>query len=204
MEKVTIGVEKRISMGVLELALRAVLEDNASNDYFYELAHTECEGANRAKKIVALLNRLTLKSKLLPFLKDNKDAVLQSLRAAGDRPLIFVGVMCAAYTIFYDTVAICGKFFHVQDQISRDFLLSKLAEKYGSNRTLFVAFDCVLPMLIEAGFIARPQKGCYEMCKQEKGSDFAKTLYRQAFLLNNPTYTEADDTKSAPYFEYLN
>ena len=66
MEKITIGIEKRISLGVLELALRSVLDGSASSDYFYELANTECTGANRAKKIVAVINRLTIKGKLTP------------------------------------------------------------------------------------------------------------------------------------------
>ena len=37
MEKITIGIEKRISLGVLEMALRAVLDENATSEYFLEL-----------------------------------------------------------------------------------------------------------------------------------------------------------------------
>lgn len=40
---------------------------------------------------------------------------------------------------------------------------------------LDVAFDCVMPMLIEAGFIVRPRLGVYQMVKQEKYTDVAKT-----------------------------
>ena len=122
MEKITIGIEKRISLGVLELALRSVLDGSASSDYFYELANTECTGANRAKKIVAVINRLTIKGKLTPFLKEHKEDVLQALRNKNDRAMIFVSMMCSSYTIFYDAVSIFGKFFHVQEQVSREFL----------------------------------------------------------------------------------
>ena len=48
MEKITIGIEKRISLGVLELALRSVLDGSASSDYFFFFFNTECTGANRA------------------------------------------------------------------------------------------------------------------------------------------------------------
>ena len=92
MEKITIGIEKRISLGVLELALRSVLDGSASSDYFYELANTECTGANRAKKIVAVINRLTIKGKLTPFLKEHKEDVLQALRNKNDRAMIFVSM----------------------------------------------------------------------------------------------------------------
>lgn len=203
MEKVTIGIEKRISLGVLELALRSVLDGSASSDYFYELANTECTGANRAKKIVAVINRLTIKGKLTPFLKEHKEDVLQALRNKNDRAMIFVSMMCSSYTIFYDAVSIFGKFFHVQEQVSREFLLKKLAEKYGSNRALDVAFDCIVPMLMEAGFISRPKPGIYEMYKQDKYTEFAKTVFKQSFIINNPIFAESDVIESNPYFEFV-
>ena len=203
MEKITIGIEKRISLGVLELALRSVLDGSASSDYFYELANTECTGANRAKKIVAVINRLTIKGKLTPFLKEHKEDVLQALRNENDRAMIFVSMMCSSYTIFYDAVSIFGKFFHVQEQVSREFLLKKLAEKYGSNRALDVAFDCIVPMLMEAGFISRPKPGIYEMYKQDKYTEFAKTVFKQSFIINNPTFAESDVIESNPYFEFV-
>ena len=203
MEKITIGIEKRISLGVLELALRSVLDGSASSDYFYELANTECTGANRAKKIVAVINRLTIKGKLTPFLKEHKEDVLQALRNKNDRAMIFVSMMCSSYTIFYDAVSIFGKFFHVQEQVSREFLLKKLAEKYGSNRALDVAFDCIVPMLMEAGFISRPKPGIYEMYKQDKYTEFAKTVFKQSFIINNPIFAESDVIESNPYFEFV-
>lgn len=204
MEKVTIGIEKRISLAVLEMALRAVLDGNATSEYFHELAHTECHGENRAKKLVALINRLTIKSKLLPYIEQHKDDVQTLLRNKNDKQILFVAMMCSSYTIFYDSLATLGKYFHVQEQVTREFLLKKLSEKYGSNRSLDVAFDCIVPMLMEAGFITRPRPGVYEMVKQEKYSDEAKKVYVQSFLLNNPTYTGNDGIESNPYFEFLN
>lgn len=204
MEKITIGIEKRISLAVLEMALRSVLDGNASPEYFHELAHTECNGENRAKKLVALINRLTIKSKLLPYIDEHKEKVITLLRNKNDKQMLFVAMMCSSYTIFYDSLATLGKYFHVQEQVTREFLLKKLAEKYGSNRALDVAFDCIVPMLMEADFITRPRPGVYEMVKQEKYSDEAKKVYIQSFLLNNPTYTENDDIESNPYFEFIN
>ena len=68
MEKISIGIEKRISLNVLELALRSALDGTASSAYFYELANAEGIGKNRAKKTVAVMNRMTMKNKLLPHI----------------------------------------------------------------------------------------------------------------------------------------
>ena len=201
MEKISIGIEKRISLSVLELALRATLDGTASSAYFYELANAEGIGKNRAKKTVAVMNRMTLKNKLLPYIQENKDAVESMMRNKFDRSLLFVAMMSGAYTIFYDTLAILGKYFHVQEEVSRELLLKKLSEKYGNNRMLDVAFDCVMPMLVEAGFIEKPVPGVYMMRKQEKYTDEAKKIYRQAYSLNNPNYS--DDVNMNPYFEFI-
>lgn len=201
MEKISIGIEKRISLSVLELALRATLDGTASSAYFYELANAEGIGKNRAKKTVAVMNRMTLKNKLLPYIQENKEAVESMMRNKFDRSLLFVAMMSGAYTIFYDTLAILGKYFHVQEEVGRELLLKKLSEKYGNNRMLDVAFDCVMPMLVEAGFIERPTPGIYAMHKQEKYTEEAREIYLQSCSVNNPNF--ADGIRN-PYFEFIN
>lgn len=203
MEKITVGIEKRVSLGVLELALRSVLDSSASSAYFHELANTECSGTNRVQKVVVLLNRMTINNKLIPFIEEHKDEVLQSLRNKNDRALLFASLMCSSYPIFFDIVSTFGKIFHVQEQVNREYLLKKLAEKYGSNRSLEVAYDCIIPMLLEVGFIDKPKKCVYQMIKQEKYSDFAYSIYKQSFMLNNPTFSNSDNIESYPYFEFL-
>lgn len=201
MEKISIGIEKRISLSVLELALRATLDGTASSAYFYELANAEGIGKNRAKKTVAVMNRMTLKNKLLPYIQENKEAVESMMRNKFDRSLLFVAMMSGAYTIFYDTLAILGKYFHVQEEVGRELLLKKLSEKYGNNRMLDVAFDCVMPMLVEAGFIERPTPGIYAMHKQEKYTEEAREIYLQSCSVNNPNF--ADGIRN-PYYEFIN
>ena len=203
MEKITIGIERRISMGVLEMALISVLNGNASSEYFHELINSECKGANRAKKGLGLINRMTIKNKLMPYLIEHKNNTLDLLRGKFDRQLLFVAVMCSAYSFFYDVISQMGKYFHAQDMLTREFLLKKMSEKYGSNRSLFIAYDCVMPMLIEAGFIERAKPGVYRMVKQDKFTDGALMAYRKSFLLNNPNFTEADYIDSNSYFEFL-
>ena len=132
---------------------------------------------------------------------ENKEVVEGMLRNRLDRPLLFVALMSGAYTIFYDTLAILGKYFHVQEEVSRELLLKKLSEKYGNNRMLDVAFDCVMPMLVEAGFVKRSIPGVYVICKQEKYTDEAKKIYQLSYAVNSLNY--ADDLRN-PYFEFIN
>lgn len=201
--KITIGIEKRISLATLEQALLAALGGTATPEYLRQLAAAECTGANRAKKTLAVINRMTVKNALLPYLKGHESDVRMMLQRKNDRPLLFVALMCTAYSLFYDTVALLGRLFHAQDEVGRDYVIKKLSEKYGSNRVFYVAFDCVMPMLIEAGFVVRPKSGVYEINKVSDYSDAAKAVYKKSYLLNNPTFTADADVDENPYFEFL-
>ena len=66
---------------------------------------------------------------------------------------------------------------------------------------LDVAFDCVMPMLVEAGFIERPVPGVYAMRKQEKYTEDAKSVYMESCALNNPNHFA--DLDRNPYFEFI-
>lgn len=201
--KISIGIEKRISLNTLEQALLSVLDGTATPEYIRLLAASECTGANRAKKVVAVINRFTVRNSLLPYLKEHENEVRQMLNKKNDRPLLFVAIMCSAYSLFYDTVFLLGRICHAQDQVGRDYIEKMLSEKYGSSRTFYVAFDCVMPMLSEAGFIVRPKTGIYEIGKMEQFSDEALQVYKQSFILNNPMYSIEDDFEGNPYFEFL-
>lgn len=69
------------------MALVAALDEQVTGEYFVELASTEYEGQNRIKKAMSVMNRLTVKNPLLPFLTENKDAVKAALRNKNDRRL---------------------------------------------------------------------------------------------------------------------
>ena len=65
-----IGINQRIPISILEMALVATLDGQATPEYFAELAQTEYEGQNRIKKAVSVMNRLTVRNPLMPFLCD--------------------------------------------------------------------------------------------------------------------------------------
>ena len=113
MDKITIGINQRIPIHILELALCAALQDDASPEYFSELAATEYNGENRIKKTVSVINKLTIRNPLFGYLNEHADAVLAAMKNKLDRPLLFGAVICAAYPFGFDTLSIMGKYFHV-------------------------------------------------------------------------------------------
>lgn len=203
MERTITRIENRVSMTALEQALVAALDGEATTDYFMQLALMSSKGENRAKKSVSMLNRLTVKNPLMPTLLEHKDDVKALVRSKMDRPLLLVALMSAAWIYCYDLLSLMGKYLHAQPTVSRAFLLQKMGEKYGSNRTLYISFGSLSQMLMEAGFVKRTGVGVYELVRQEKYSDLARDIYRQSFLIHNPMLTQDDDVEGNPYFEFI-
>lgn len=198
-----IGINQRIPISILEMALVATLDGQATPEYFAELAQTEYEGLNRIKKAVSVMNRLTVRNPLMPFLCENAEMVKTALRNKNDRMLVLSAVINSAYGFGYDVAATLGKYFHVQEQVTTSLVQGKLAAKYGSNRSLPNAMNCILPMFLEVGIIARPKIGFYEARRVEKYTDFALEVYKRSFVVNNPTMSIEQDIISYPYFEFI-
>lgn len=201
--KIEIGINQRIPISLLEMALLATLEGQGTPEYFAELAGTEYQGENRIRKSTYVMGRLTNRNPLMPFLQENKDAVISALRSKADRPIILAAVINSAYSFGYDLTAILGKYLHVQTQVTTALLASKLSEKYGSNRSLPNAMNCVIPMLIEAGFFHRPCPGFFEAIHHSGYSQLALEAYKRSFFQHNQMIPEDFDVSTNPYFEFL-
>lgn len=198
-----IGINQRIPMQTLELALKAVLEDQYTNDYALELARYDYQGENRIKKAAKVLNRLTKTNALMPFYIEHKEKVLKALKNPDDRALLLIALVNTAYPFCYDVTATLGKYFHAQKTIGTPLLINKLSAKYGTNRTLPNGLYCIMPMLIDAGFVTRPKVGLYEMCRLSPLTEVAQQAYTQSFMLNNPLLTDSYRAENNFYFEFI-
>ena len=203
MNKIEIGINQRIPIPLLEMAIIAALQGKATSEYYKELLATEYHGENRIAKGNSVLNRLTHRNPLMPLMQANADTVLAALRSKADRPVILAAVINSAYSFGYDLTAILGKYLHVQPEVTTALLSSKLAEKYGSNRSLPNAMNCIIPMLIEAGLFARPRTGFFTAIRHGGFSPLAADLYRRSFFIHNPMIPEDADVSTYPYFEFL-
>jgi len=198
-----IGINQRIPMQSLEDALIAMMNGTYDDEYAIELAKRDYEGENRLKKAMHVMNKMIRNSPLMPFIMDNSKKISIALKSHDDRAMLLISLVNVAYGFCYDVTAVLGKYFHAQTLVSTKLIQTKLSEKYGTNRTLPNGLYCILPMLVDAGFITRPKTGFYKMCKLSPVTEIAMELYRRSFLANNPLLDENYPIENNFYFEFI-
>lgn len=199
----TIGINQRIPIEIIELALKAVLDERYDDEYAAELARMEFSGENRIKKTVKVINRIVKTNVLMPYLIEYSEKVRLALKNVDDKGMICIALVNAAYPFCYDVTAVLGRYFHAQKEIGTPLVTTKLSAKYGTNRSLPNGLYCILPMLIEAGFITRPRPGFYQLAHLSPQTEIAKIIYQKSFLVNNPTLNEDYHFSNNFYFEFV-
>lgn len=203
MEK-NVGISQRISINVMETAIKACLDGSFTSEYAADLAAGEYQGANRINKARSIIGKLTQRNPLYPFIEERKEEYLTAIKYGGDRAIIYTALINAAYGFGYDAMVILGKFFHVQDEVSTGLIVNRMSSMYASNRSLKNGLYCIMPMYIEAGLINRQKVGVYTKRENEIVSSFARDLYIKSFFVNNPMLEEGDyDYSEHPYFEFI-
>lgn len=198
-----IGINQRISVTLIEKGLRAVFDGVYSRDFARSLAELEFQGENRLKKAVSELGKVVEKNKLIPFLVEHKQQVIEALQYKDDKALIFAALYNSAFPFSYEETFILGKYFHVQDQVSRQLLKEKLSVVYGYNKAISNAIDFSMPTLIEAGSIQRPEPGIYKKAELTPTTDISIQVYRESFFINNPLFSRDSEYIVNPYFEFI-
>lgn len=203
MEK-RVGINQRISISVIEMAMKAALDGCFTPEYAAALASGEFQGENHINKARSIIGKLTLRNPLFPYIEANRQEYMAATKYKGDRAIIFTALINAAYTFGYDSLTILGNFFHVQEEVSTPLLLNRMSSIYASNRSLPNGIYCIMPMFIEAGLLNRPQIGVYTKNDIEIVTPFARELYKKSFFVNNPMLNEDDyDYSEHPYFEFV-
>lgn len=198
-----IGLDQRIPIKVMEIAIKTVLDDTYSIEWAKTNLEPELNGKNRIAKAVTELGKATVNNKLMGFVKTNKDKVLEALQYKSDKTLVLVGLINAAFGFGYNTTMVMGKYFHVQDCISKALLAEKMSEVYAYNKSVDNALYRILPMFIEAGLIIRPTTGIYSRVPLEPRTDIAVEIYKQSFFINNPKCPKDYPIEDSPYWEFL-
>ena len=198
-----IGINQRISVTFIENGLKAVFDCVYSKEFARSLAEYEFQGENRLKKAVNELSKVVEKNAIIPFLMENKEQVMKAMQHKADRAIIVAALYNSAFPFSYEEVCILGKYFHVQDQVSRRLLEEKISEIYGFNKSISNAIDYSIPTLVEAGFIERPSAGVYTKPILNAETEIALVAYRESFFLNNPILSRSNDYDGSPYFEFV-
>lgn len=203
MEKI-VGINQRISIHVMEMAIKACLDGIFTPEYATDLAVGEYQGANRINKARSIIGKLTQRNPLYPFIEEHKQEYLTGIKYTGDRAIIYAALINAAYGFGYDATVILGKFFHVQGQVSTSLVMSHMSLMYASNRSLSNGLYCIMPMYIEAGLISRQKVGVYTKKDNSIVTSFSRDLYIKSFFANNPMLEEGShDYADHPYFEFI-
>lgn len=199
-----IGINQRISINVMEMAIKACLDGSFTPEYAADLAAGEYQGANRINKSRSIIGKLTQRNPLYPFIEEHKQEFLAGIKYTGDRAIIYAALINAAYGFGYDAMVILGKFFHVQEQVSTGLIMNHMSSMYASNRSLYNGLYCIMPMYIEAGLISRQKVGVYTKKNNSIVTSFARDLYVKSFFVNNPMFEEGNhDYADHPYFEFI-
>lgn len=200
----TVGINKRISINVIEMAMKASLDGIFTSEYAADLASGEYDGPNRIIKSRGVIGKLTLRNPLFQYIEVHKDDYFSAIKNKSDRAIVFAALINASYGFAFDTMTILGKFFHVQEEVSSQLILGKMSTIYGSNRSVPVGLYCILPMYIESGMLNRPKTGIYTRNFFDNISSFSRNLYYKSFQVHNPNIQEEDlENMEHPYFEFI-
>lgn len=202
-----IGLNQRIPFEVLDAAIHSFLETgNVDRAYILQSMQEFTSGTNRANKAVSYVVRIINRQDhiLDVFKKTTRARDYISLRIE-DRMALCLCLISLTYPISYDLLVAMAQGFKVQSQINKKFISEKVMSIYGSNRTVDIALDALLPMLIELNTIQRVKVSIYELA--------SKLTIRNKFITELIVYTDIkssgsksiliDDLGYRPWYSYF-
>lgn len=199
-----IYISQRIPLDTLHVALVSYLDNNYSEEYITEQLRLAFKGENRLKKAVTIVNKIVPLNPIISLIHQDKNLVLQALKIKNDRNIILIALLNSSFNFAFDTLQSFGKFLSVQNMVNKDTIKKSLTNIYGSNRSTENAFNCVVPMFIEAGFILRPSPAIYKSNPHlSLTSTISKKIYIESFRSNQQMKDLHDYQFRNPYFFFL-
>jgi len=164
-----IGINQRIPFGVIDAGLYRLLRDNTINkDLIISHLREFTKGENRLLKAAQYtVQVLSRPEKCILELSKFIGAEEYLKLPITDRNAIILSLVTLTYPITYDLLVSLASGFKVQAHINRQFINKKMAALYGSNRTLDIALDALLPMIIELGTIERVKTSLYALAQKK-------------------------------------
>ena len=204
MSKLSIDINQRIPLDVLEVALNTFLSGNYSNEYVIEQLRLEFDGENRLKKALRIVNKIIIKSPLKDFLIQNKEEILIALKKKEEKNLILISLLNSTFPFSFFVLKTFGKYFSVQDEINSEIIKKAISNVYGGNRATENGIYSVVPMFLEANIFKRPSTGIYKFeNKLNISSNISKKLFIQSFKLNNGINDIEEFHYRDPYFNFI-
>lgn len=158
-----IGINQRVPFSVLDNALSYYLESGELNreEILAEMLAVT-KGENRAEKALKYaIQILTRPEPLLKQLQKGFGGGKYARLSENERKVIVLCLVCYTFPIVYDALCSIATVLKVQPHVSRAYINQKMGVIYGSNRTLDVALDAIIPMMIELNTMKREKTGIY-------------------------------------------
>lgn len=165
-----IGINQRIPYPVLEQALGRWLQTGVINrDGIARDMQTYTVGVNRAYKATQYaVTVLSRPEKIIQAMKEHLPFEVYIRLPDHERKALVNALVACAFPFAYDLMVAIATSLKAQSHISKAAIEQKVAAQYGSNRTVKIGIEAVLPMLIEMGAIVRRKPGIYALGEPTK------------------------------------
>lgn len=205
MAEIKLGINQRMPLDILHIALEQELQciDDASR--IEELLRSEYQGENRIKKAFNQIKSTIKNNPIKDYLVEHKDEVLNALKSKTDRNLILTAITAARYSFCYDVMVAFGKQFRLQDTVNSDVLCRLIAVKYGANKSVNNTLYYIIPQLAEAQMFSRPAPGEYTyLDPQQPCHKITWDIWKESYYVNEPLTSRDDDGYLFhPYFRFI-
>jgi hypothetical protein len=163
-----IGLNQRIPFDVLDSAIHNYLDRGSIDKNAILISmHEHTSGANRASKaanyVFQILNR---QKPIVDQLRKELGIFPYSSLRINDRKAFCLCLICLTFPIAYDMLTAISQGLKVQSMINRKLISEKVMSIYGSNRTVDIAIDALIPIVIELNTITRYRVGIYALAEK--------------------------------------
>jgi hypothetical protein len=199
-----IGINQRVPFTILDQGLMRYLRDGVVDRTMLRQDLSEfTQGENRLSKAVGYAYQILTKSTTLltTFRKAlSVEAYLQL--PEHERQAFCVSLVSCTYPIAYDVVVAFAIGFKVQSRISRQYVAERIGNKYGSTRTIDIALDALMPMMIELGITERSETSIY---RAKENQPISNTFISEAYVFadlkaSNHKSLLANEITSRPWY----
>jgi len=206
-EKKYIGINQRIPFDVLDASIhRFLLDGNIDKDSILQHMQEFTSGTNRANKASSYVVQILKKQGYVldQFKKTLKGIPFSSLRI-DDRKGFCLCLISLTYPITYDLLVALAQGFKVQSQLNKTFISEKTMSIYGSNRTVDIAIDALLPMIIELNTIKRDKVSLYSLASSLKITNkfISEVVVYTDVKLSSTKSILIDDLNYKPWYSYF-
>jgi hypothetical protein len=201
-----IGINQNVPFKVLNNGIIRLLDTGIlSSEDLKQDIREYTKGENRVNKAAQYAYQILSRPDIMKTINTKFNIESYNLLSHSDRQALVLCLVAPTFPITYDMLISISAAFKVQPQINRALINSKTSALYGSNRTLDIAIDALIPMIIELGTIKRTKISIYEI---EEKKTIKNPFISEAFIytdikLSGSKTILLEDLQVRPWYMYF-